>query len=570
MVSLRHLIGGLVLWSACLAAPTPAQHHGGSHLSRLPSATLPPPALLDGIGEAAMSISTDSKQAARYFNQGLNLLHCFWDFEAYRAFKEAIRQDENAVMAYWGLFMSLNYNPSELYAERMAALDKAKALAPKASLRERRYVGAISQLDSKGQDAYIRAMETLIEAHPEDLQARLILIKYLVTDAGGQYTAAGGERGNAFERARGMLRPLLASHPDSVAVHHYWIHAHEAGPDPQAARASAEKLARLAPGSGHILHMPGHIYYRTGDYAKARDAFLASLAFDRGYMETSGVGPVDNWNYTHNLDYLVANCAEDGRYQEGLRYAEILRGLAVEPERSLAVGLGYIVYGGLTAPARFHLRFGEWRAAAASLEEILGGDSPLSQQATDYLEGLLAYAKGMAALERGDAAAAGASLKELLGVTMKLTRQEPGTGSDWYFEAARRIVTIGALELGGTLMSRQGQNDRAIQQLERAVRMEQALGYGEPPHYTRPVAESLGGVYLRAGRWQRARAAYRQALEERPESGHAWFGIASSHERAGEKAEAGASYRRFLDVWRHADRDLPQVRHAEKWLAENR
>ena len=563
------LLGVTVLLAAvCLAIPATAQHHGGSHLGRLPSATLPPPPLMDGIGQAEMSISTSSKLAAQYFNQGLRLLHCFWDFEAYRSFKEAIRQDENAVMAYWGLFMSLNYNPNELYDERRAALDKAKALATRASARERRYVGAISQLDAKGQTAYIRAMESLIAAHPEDIQARLMLIKYLVTDAGGRYPEPDGGTGNAFEHAQEMLRPLLKSHPDSAAVHHYWIHAHEVGPTPEAALASAEKLPSLAPKAGHILHMPGHIHFLIGDYEKADEAFQASLRFDRVYMETSGVGPVDNWNYTHNLDYMVAACAEDGRYREGQGYAEILSSLPVERERSLAAGLGYIVYGGRTAPARLHLRYGQWQAAADSLGTI--ARAALSQQAADYLDGLLTYAQGMAALERSDVTRAGANFQKLLGFSMKLGRQESGKGSDWYFDAARRILAVGAVELGGLLMSRQGQHDQAIAQLERAIQMEGVLGYGEPPHYTRPVSESLAAAYLQAGRWQEARNAYEQSLKKRPKNGHALFGIARSYELAGDKGRAESAYRRFLETWRRADRDLPQVRHAETWLAESR
>ena len=576
------------VWSVvavCLALPAAgqhsAQHHGGSHLERLPSATLPPPPLMDGIGDASMPITTDSRLAAKYFDQGLRLTHCFWDFEAYRAFKEATRQDPEAVMPYWGLFMSLNYNPKELRDERMAALARAKALAAGASVRERRYVGAIAQLHSAGQSAYIRAMEALIEAHPEDLQARLILVKYLVTDAGGVYPEPGGGNGDAYARAREMLRPLLESHPESAAVHHYWIHAHEASPDPEAALESAEKLPRLAPKSGHMLHMPGHIYYRIGAYDKAYEAFRESLRFDRDYMQANGIGPVDNWNYTHNLDYLVAGCAEDGRYREGQRYAEILSDLPVARERSQAVGLGYVVYGGLTAPARLHLRYGRWRAAAESLEEVLGAGSARgssrgragrvlpSRNAADYLAGLLAYARGMDAVERRDVARSGSSFQELLGVSMKLTRQQAELGSDWYFDAARRILSIGALELGGSLMSLQGQQAQAVVQLERAIQMERVLGYGEPPHYSRPVAESLAAVHLRAGDHERALRAYEQVLAERPNSGHAWFGIARCHQLAGRAADARAAYRRFLEAWRHADRDLPQVELAEAWLAEN-
>ncbi|MEM7355337.1 MAG: tetratricopeptide repeat protein [Acidobacteriota bacterium] len=550
-----------------------AQHHG-DHSSRLPSATLPPPPLMKGIGQSSMPITTDSESAQKFFDQGLNLLHCFWDFEAYRAFKEAIRQDSSAAMAHWGLFMALNYNQVELAGERQAALDAARRHSAEATERERRYIAAIGQLAAHSgraaQDAYLREMETLVAAYPEDLQAKLLLIKFLVTDAGGTFSDPRTEEArDAFARARELLLPLLESHPNHAAVHHYWIHAHEGGPDPSAALESADRLPQLAPKSGHMLHMPGHIYFKVGLHDKAYAAFQESLAFDRAYMKDQGIDPVDNWNYVHNLDYLVANCAEDGRYREGQRYAQMLHDLPVELERSKSVGLGYIVYGGRTAPARFHMRYGRWDAAAASLEKGLASWQFPSQISADYVGALLAYARGMALFASGNAAQAGPHFQTLFSVTQKLEQQQAEQGADWYFQAARRVLEIGAAELVGLLMSSQGQHERALAELEKAANLEQALGYGEPPHYSRPVQESLGILYLRVGRWQDARQAFRKVLDERPNSGHAWFGIAKSHELAGEKAEARRAYQRLLEVWRHADRDLPQMQAAQQWLAAN-
>lgn len=551
-------------------------HHARGHGTRLPSSSLPPPPLMDGIGDASLPITTRSERAQQYFDQGVNLLHCFWDFEAYRAFREAIRLDPEAAMSHWGLFLSLNYNQREQLEERRRALAEASTLAPEASDREQRYIQAITRLSIEegqaGRAAFVDEMQQLIDRYPDDLQAKLFLIKYLVTEVGGGgYSISPGESGaSGFERARGMLRTLLRTHPDAAAVHHYWIHVHEYGPTPEAALASAEKLASLAPKSGHILHMPGHIYYQVGDYEKAYRAFHASLRFDRDYLERTGVEPVDNWNYTHNLDYLVANCAEDGRYQEGQKWAKVLSDLPVPAERAAAVGLGFIVYGGRTAPVRLHMRYERWDLAAAFLEQSLATWRFPSQVSADYLGGLLAYSRGMAAMQRGEAGAAASRFQEMLGLGMKLAQEESRLGSDWYFEAARRIVAIGAVELGGWVLSDQGQHDKAIAQLERAVQMETTLGYGEPPHYARPVRETLAAAYLRAGRWQDAKAAYEAALEERPGSGHALSGVARAYALGGRRTEARAAYERFLEAWRHADADLPQLAEARAWLEANR
>ncbi|MEE8524153.1 MAG: tetratricopeptide repeat protein, partial [Thermoanaerobaculia bacterium] len=412
-------------------------------------------------------------------------------------------------------------------------------------------------------------MEALIAAHPEDLEAQLFLIKFLVTDAAGSFLDPDRGVGSGFDRARERLRPLLDSHPDSLAVHHYWIHAHEYGPEPEAALVSARKIPSLAPRSGHILHMPGHVFYKIGDYEGAYRAFHSSLELDREYLREQGIEPVDNWNYVHNLDYLVMNCAEDGRYREGRKWAEVLSEIPVRHERSAAVGLGFVIYGAHTATARLHMRYGRWQAAAESLAASLESSSFPSAHGADYSRGLLAYARGMAAVERGDGARAGQAFQEILGLSMALRQQRAELGSDWYFDVARRILAIASMELSGVLLSAQGQHDQAITFLERAVDAEGQLGYGEPPHVTRPVRESLAVAYLRAGRWQDARRTYEQVLTGRPGSGHAWYGIAKSHELAGQEAETRGAYERFLEAWRHGDDDLEEIRDARAWLAVN-
>ncbi len=571
LIVLAWLIGSV-------AIPMGAQHQGsqhyGAHNSRLPASSLPPPPLMDGLGTATMAITTESELAQKYFNQGLNLLHCFWDFEAYRAFRESIRQDDSVAMAYWGLFMSLNYNQREHLEEREQTLAKAEALAAQASDREQRYIRAISRLNAAGgqagQAAFVREMEALVDAYPDDLQAKLFLIKFLVTEVGGGYSTSPGEGGESgFEQARDMLQTLLKTQPEAAAVHHYWIHVHEYGPNPEAALESARKLPGLAPKSGHILHMPGHIYYQIGEYEKAHEAFIRSLEFDQSYLEKSGVDVIDNWNYTHNLDYLVANCAEDGRYEEGLRWATALSKLKVEIERSAAVGLGFIVYSGRSAETRLHMRYGRWDKAAEILETKLSTWRFPSHLSANYLGGLLEYSRGMAAIQRGDAQEAAVRFQKLLGLGVKLSQLQTELGSDWYFEAARRIVAIAAVELGGVVLSSQGQHDRAIEQLRQAAAMEIGLGYGEPPHYSRPVRESLAEAYLRAGRWDEAKATFEEVLDDRPNSGHALYGIARAWVQGGRKSDARRAYQRFLEAWRHADADLPQLAKARAWLKAN-
>ncbi|HBL27248.1 MAG TPA: hypothetical protein DD490_10475 [Acidobacteria bacterium] len=517
--------------------------------------TLPPPPRMDGIGGAHLPVSC-APEAQPYFDQGLNLLHAFWDFEALRAFREVVRRDPGCAMGWWGIHRALYYNRREQGSERETALARAVELAGTAGAHERLYIQAAAELMVAGRSpaearaAYIRAMEALIDRHPDDLQAQLFLADFL--RQGYEPSDGRPREGQLYSQA--ILRNLLATHPDDAAVHHYWIHAVENSARPEAGLASAEILPRLAPGSGHIAHMPGHIYYRIGDYAKARAAFLASREIDLAYQREQGIAPINNWNYVHNLDYLVGSCAEDGRYEEGLRWADELARLPVDPTRSGSLGLGFILYGGDTARARLQMRYGRWDDAVHSLETLLEKPAPAGDSlAPSYHRGMLAYARGMAAFGKGDAAAVQAQIAALDALVQQLTAATPTLGSDWYVGTAAKILGVNLLELRGTHAALSGKTDEGIAQLREAVDRERDLGYWEPPHYTRPVVETLAEVYEKAGRWQDARDAWNASLKLRPQNGHALRGLARAWAAEGNRDEAAKAFAAFRKAWQDAD-----------------
>ena len=541
----------------------PACHAGASSTV----ATLPPPSLMSGIGTSHLRITTASPKAQRYFDQGLNLLHAFWDTEAYRAFKEAARIDPDAAMAYWGMYAALGQNGQEMAEPRSAALAKAVELAARTTEHEQFYIRAASyQADpAKGRAAYIAEMEALIDRYPADVEAQLLLANTLSTPAGSYLPDGRPREGKLYGQA--ILRNLLRTHPDHAAVHHYWIHAVENGPRPELALPSVVRLAQLAPASGHMLHMPGHIYYRLGRYAEARRVFLRSMAFDEAYMERAGVSAVDDWNYVHNLDYLVATSAEDGHYADGLTHATRLAALPAGADRARAAGIGYITFGGHTAVARLQIRYGRWAEAAATMRAAiagLAGDDPLVQ---GYYEGIRHYAEGMAAVAAGTLEEADAEAGTLKALVDRLLAERVQAGGDWYFRYGVRVLEVNSLELRGAIESARGAHDAAIATLTAAAAKEQQLGYWEPPHYARPVFESLGEAYRRAGRFDAARTAYGSALKLRPKSGHVLLGLARVDVEAGRPADAARAYRAFLAAWPTADAALPEVREARHYLA---
>jgi tetratricopeptide (TPR) repeat protein len=477
--------------------------------------------------------------------------------EGYRAFREVAKIDPNCAMAYWGIYNALAQNAQEMVAERTDALKKAVELMSTASEHEQYYLRSISLLaeQGKGRAAWIAELEALIDKYPDDVEAKLLLANSLSSPASSYLPNGRPREGKMYGRA--ILQNLLRTHPEHAAVHHYWIHAAENGPRPEEALESAEKLTKLAPNSGHMLHMPGHIYYRLGMYEKARKAFLASLDFDERYMRENKVHPINNWNYTHNLDYLVANCAEEGRYTEAAKYAKALVDLPTDDDRQRSTGLGYIIYGGHTALVRVHMRFGMWDAAAAEIERTTFKDK--QALSAKYQGGILAYVKGMSAITKNNLADAEIQLQLLQQAADEIAATRGQNASDWYSSHAGRVLAVHALDLRGSIAGLKGQYDEAVKILTDAAEREQNLGYWEPPHYTRPVRESLAEVYLHAGKYAEAVAAYQNVLKNRPNSGFAIAGMARAYKKAGDQTKSAEFSKQLETVWKNADKTLPQM-----------
>ena len=546
-------------------------HHGGMASDAYPD--LPPPPLMQGIGSASLKITTNSEQAQAYFNQGLRLLHDFWDFESYRAFKEAARLDPDAAMAYWGEFEALKMRgPAK--DDTRAALDKAKSLMDKASDHERYYIRAAEhELSDKPEDqtAYEHEMETLIDRYPDDQDAQAL---YALDRMDG-YNANGDPRSGEIY-AQALLRNLLAAHPENAAANHYWIHAVEDSAHPELALHSAEVLASMAPSSGHMVHMPGHIYWRIGDYERARESFLASMHVDEAYMASEKIEAANDWNYAHNLAYLIAACAEAGRYHEGLEIAKKLRDI---PSPTGMTAASFVVWAGASV-ARVHIRFGDWEAVPKDPIAFGRSASTITPAAQSYADGLDTYARGMGAIEKGDLAEA-ARQSDLLDASLwRLEASKPAKKPDEMDMSAvepseddptqvLNLLGTMSLDLRGNVKIAQGDADGGLKLIQQAAEKEKNLGYSEPPRYFRPEEESLGYAYLRLKRWDDARDAFTQALHQRPKSGHALFGIAESYALAGDLPHASAAYRDFLTAWPNADADLPQVKQANAWLASH-
>lgn len=538
---------------------------------RAPWKEMPAPPLVEGYGNSAFTITTSSPQAQAYFNQGLQLLHCFWEFEAYRAFKEAARLDPKAAMPHWGIAMALDGDVT-MKEPHKAAVAKANELAASASEHEQFYIRAMSKRMAEGDwdkkmKEYRSELEALLDRFPADQDAR----SFLAISFGGYDEAQRPREGTMYAQA--LLKQILADQPTHAAAHHYWIHLLESSPHPQDALDSAAALGKLAPRSGHMVHMPGHIYYRTGDYERSYESFAAAARVDEAYMKDQGVTTAETWNYIHNLSYLVAACAESGRYREGLEWAAKLKG--TQDGRSGAGKFYFALNPGSTLP-RLHIRFAQWQAAANAPIEFGADEGRVTITARAYRSALEAYTKGMVAVSSGrlqqaerEADAFDAALWRLTPQSMPKPadddKQTEGESPEWL----SKILAVASLDLRGSIASARNRVDEAERLLSLAVRKEKELGYGEPPVLSRPATESLGYARLRAKQWDKAREAFEASLVARPNNGHALFGIAQSYALAGDVAAATRAHREFLAAWSHADQSLPQVVTAKQWVAKH-
>jgi tetratricopeptide (TPR) repeat protein len=364
---------------------------------------------------------------------------------------------------------------------------------------------------------------------------------------------------------------------------------------PERAIPSAALLASLAPTSGHMVHMPGHIYYRVGDYSSADRWFAASTAADEKYMREQHVDVDDDWNYVHNMMYGIANLMEQGRLEDANALSDHLAGARGELSATLYIWSARDQVSRVSRRLPVALRVGDWADVLSMLDESKLPDSDETTNLRFLKDELRSFARGMQALDRGDLATAKEASAELDAGLWRQSRDAKvsaedktkagvdrlnacaGPGKTGSSQSAMAPVnpdadagplvstfSIASQELRAGVLLLDGKTDAAKKLYTEAIVAEKKLGYHEPPFYIRPVAETEAEALLRAKDYPDAKAAYQAALIERPASGFELYGIAHADELAGSTAQAQTEYRAFLKAWPSADQKLPEMLHARE------
>jgi tetratricopeptide (TPR) repeat protein len=539
-----------------LAQATPAQSPKKTEISpaaptaaQAASAGTPvdDPPLLEGLGTRTIKITTASKAAQQFFDQGYRLAWGFNHAEALRAFRKAQRLDPNCAMCYWAEAWALGPNINvpmdpKANAPALTAMENAQRLAGRASRREKALIAALAarysadpkadraQLDA----AYSSAMRKVANEFHSDLEVATLYADALMNVSSWNYWEPGGKKLRAsVADLVPTLERVLKKDPEHAAAIHLYIHAVEASSNPQRAERYADRLAKLAPQSGHLVHMPSHIYFVVGRYKDSLATNRQAVKADEAYIaaqKPAGVYPLGY--YPHNVHFVMVSAQMGGDGKTVLASAEKLAGL-IPAEAAREV---LLLQPMKAAPYFAHAQF----ADAASVMALADPGNELP-----YIQTAWRYARGIAMAQKGDVQAAARELGEIERI-VATTDYKP-------FEAwkipAKEIGQISAHVLRARMAQAGNDLDGAVRELNAAIRIQDTLPYMEPAYWYYPVRQTLGAVLLLKGDTRGARDAFGESLARIPNNAWALYGLREAYAREGLKREAKAVDERFTRAW---------------------
>lgn len=537
---MRKAILALVLYGLPLAA-----QHGPVNPGKVTARRWP------GYGELYFEAGSRSKEAAEWANQGFRLVYAFNHPEAAASFRRATELDPDCSFCWWGLSYALgnNINAPLMPENAGPAYESAqRAQAAAKTPREQAYGAALLRRYAKdkpsersGLDfAFAMAMKKVAQAYPDDLNAQVIYADSLMNLTPWQLFDRQGKPNTYSEEIIAILESVLNVDPQHLGANHLYIHAVEASKTPERALQSSFRLAALAPGSGHLVHMPSHIFMRTGDYEMAAKVNATAAALDREYFQNVG-GPTYYTSYwVHNLHFLSAARSMQGRYEEA-RAAIVECAAKLEPLARMIPAYE----ASLAMPLLLEVRFQKW-------DQILALNEPESFSLS--VKNAWLFARGMAQAARGELVEAKASLARFRSGVRALAAER-----SFGLNVERDVMGIAAQMLEAKIFYAAKDYAAAEGALRQAVAMEDNLNYDEPADwYYPPSREALGAVLLAAGKAAEAELVFRQELENNRRSGRALFGLGEALRAQKKTEEAAMIDGLFRRAWSNSNVELDE------------
>jgi len=518
---------------------------------------------LPQMGHVHRAIATTSREAQAHFDAGLALAYGFNYDEAALEFEIALRADPTCAMCWWGLGyvagptinddgkQSPGAYPAAERAARFAVTPVEKALT---SALTKRLAANLMQYGTRPQlhHAYAEAMRDVARRFPDDVDVLVLATEALMVDTprGPIWSKPDGAPSspNIIEAQR-LVEHALALAPDHIGAIHFYIHLLDDGPFQERTLPYAARLANLAPGAGHLIHMPSHVYLHLGRWADADDANQRAITADRHYLESAPPGTGYEEFANHPKDFLWYVLMWEGARKRTL---EIARQLANTPMAMM--GADARDSAGTYLPFTY-IRFAMWDEALA----LPDPDGRASGVATHLARGLALVAKGKLA----DAAKEAAAIRDA-GVSRSIPLVDlPPEAASMIDDQKRRdefrhlTAESAALQVTAAIAEARGDHAAAITALREAVASEdKAPAHGEPPAWPLSARHRLGAALLAAGQPREAAEAYREDLRRHPHNGWALFGLATALDALHDPS-ATATRREFEAAWARSDVKLP-------------
>lgn len=488
--------------------------------------------LFSGLDHRKFPISSGNKEAQAYFQQGFALLYGFNHWEAIRAFKKAQEADPNCAICFWGEAIALGPNINapmtpEANASAVAAIQTANALKNTANERERalieaalnRYAAEAGAERGNLDQQYAEAMASVSASFPDDQDIATLYAEAIMDTSPWDYW----ERDFSTPRphikvAIDTINAVLAENPDHYGAIHLFIHLYEASDRANEAAGHADKLAALVPGSGHLVHMPGHIYFRIGRYLDSLDTNITAVAVDEAYLNATTGSPIYRYGYyPHNVHFVLvsAQMAEDEK--TSMEYAAKLDSL---------IPMEVLAEAGWIAPIKVAPYYAY--AQFASVQDVEALPDP--GNSVPYVKAIWHYARGKVFAENGDPRAV-SEMNAIADLMEAAAKGSPGVPTDVILSLAHNTISA-------KIKMRAGDYGAATDLLRENIKLQDSMSYTEPPFWYYAVEQSLGAALYMDGKYTDAEMAFKSSLVRHPNSAGSLYGLWQTQKKLGLNSEA--------------------------------
>ena len=515
------------------------------------TAITPSPAFAQDDAEkqfGAVHFATSCNETAqRRFDRAMRYQHSFWYRQSKEIFEEVLKADPECAIAYWGIALSLLWNPhvpppKENLALGLETLEKTKAIGAKTQ-RERDYIDALFAIFSDhdkvphGQrvQTYLAAMEALANRYPDDDEAQIgYAITLNVAASLSDKTYANQLKGAA------ILEPIFKRQPRHPGVAHYLIHLYDYPPIAEKGLDAARRYAEIAPAAPHALHMPSHIFTRVGYWKESIATNGASARAAKSAKE-----PHDQ---LHAMDYMVyahLQVAQDKQARDAIEEM-----LALKDYNPNNRGGFYAV---AASQARYMIERGAW-SGAASL--------PVTPSRFAYVDAITHFARALGAARSGNLDGARADIAKLAELRDKLRQ-----ANDAYW--AQQVDIQWQVTTAWVLNAESKQTEALSASSAAADAEDKTEKSIVTPGPLAPARELYGVMLLEHGMAREALAAFEASMAKEPNRYNGFAGAAKAAELLGEKVKAKAYYGQLVTLAGDSGTDRRELAAARQFLATN-